>query len=63
MELDSWTTLGLRTGVTSDKWSAEIFADNLTNERAEISGNFVFDRERVTVMRPRTIGIRFSVEY
>lgn len=63
VELDSWTTLGLRTGVTSDKWSAEIFADNLTNERAEISGNFVFDRERVTVMRPRTIGIRFSVEY
>ena len=63
VELDSWTTLGFRTGVSSDKWSAEIFADNLTNERAEISGNFVFDRERVTVMRPRTIGIRFSVEY
>ncbi|MEO1657838.1 MAG: TonB-dependent receptor [Pseudomonadota bacterium] len=63
MELDSWTTLGLRTGITTDKWSAEIFADNLTNERAEISGNFVFDRERTTVMRPRTIGLRVSVEY
>ncbi len=63
MELDSWTTLGLRTGITSDGWSAEIFADNLTNERAELSGNFVFDRERVTVMRPRTVGVRFSVKY
>ena len=62
-QLDSWATLALRTGVSNDKWTAEIFADNLTNERAEISGNFVFDRERVTVMRPRTIGIRFSVEY
>ncbi|MEM6748092.1 MAG: TonB-dependent receptor [Pseudomonadota bacterium] len=63
VELESWTTLGLRTGITTDKWSAEIFADNLTNERAEISGNFVFDRERITVMRPRTIGLRVSLEY
>ena len=62
-ELDSWTTLGMTAGITSDRWSAEIFANNLTNERAEVSGNFVFDRARTTVMRPRTIGVRFSVEY
>ena len=63
IELDSWTTLGLTMGVTKDNWSAELFGTNLTNERAEISGNFVFDRLQTTVMRPRTIGVRFSVEY
>jgi len=63
IELDSWTVLGLRGGLSTDTWSAEIYADNLTNERAELSGNFVFDRARVTVMRPRTVGVRFSVVY
>lgn len=62
-ELDSWTTLAMTAGLTRDNWTAEVFGNNLTNERAEISGNFVFDQSRVTVMRPRTIGIRFSVNY
>ncbi len=62
-ELDSWTTFGLRAGISTGQWTAEIFADNLTNERAEISGNFVNDRPRTTVARPRTVGISFSVEY
>ena len=28
-----------------------------------LSGSFVYDRERVTPMRPRTIGFRFSYDY
>ena len=63
MELDSYMTLGATLGVTADSWSAELFATNLTNEYVELSGNFVFDRERITPMRPRTIGIRFSYDY
>ena len=62
-DVDSYTTLGLRSGVTTDSWSAELFVDNVTNENAEIANNFVFDRERVTVLRPRTYGIRFGVSY
>ena len=62
-DLDSYTTLAFRTGLVTDQWSVELFAENLTNEAAEISNNFVFDRERVTVMRPRTIGVRFGVQY
>ncbi|MEM1380736.1 MAG: TonB-dependent receptor [Pseudomonadota bacterium] len=62
-QLDSWTTLAFRTGLSTDKWTAELFADNLTNERAELSGNFVFDRARITVQRPRTIGLRVSIVY
>ncbi|TNE58680.1 MAG: TonB-dependent receptor [Alphaproteobacteria bacterium] len=61
--IDSWTTLGLRAGLTTDKWNAELYIDNVTDERAEINNNFVFDRERVTVIRPLTVGARFSVEY
>nr|WP_298018685.1 TonB-dependent receptor [uncultured Parasphingopyxis sp.] len=61
--LDSWTTLGLSAGVATDDWSIEAFADNLTNERAEISGTFVNDRARTTVNRPLTVGMRFSAGF
>ncbi|MAK61584.1 MAG: TonB-dependent receptor [Ponticaulis sp.] len=62
VDLDSYTTLGGTLGVTGDNWSAELFATNLTNEYAELSGSFVFDRERITPMRPRTVGLRFSYD-
>jgi len=62
-DLDSYTVLSFSTGIAADQWRVELFADNITNERAELSNNFVFDRERVTVMRPRTIGLRVGVQY
>ena len=62
-EMDSWATLGGTLGVTADQWAAELFVTNLTNEYAELSSNFVFDRERVTPIRPRTIGLRLSYDY
>jgi len=63
LKLDSWFTLGLSAGVTADQWSFEIYGDNLTNERQELSGNFQYDRPRVVVGRPLTVGARFSVRY
>ena len=63
IDVDSYATLGLRTGLTSDNWTAEIFVDNVTDENAELANNFVNDRERVTVMRPRTYGLRFGSSY
>jgi outer membrane receptor protein involved in Fe transport len=63
MKLDGYTTLGATAGVTGDNWTAELFASNLTNEYAALSGSFVYDRERITPMRPRTIGFRFSYDY
>ena len=62
-ELDSYVTLGATLGVTADQWGAELFATNITNEYAALSSNFVFDRERVTPIRPRTIGVRLSYDY
>lgn len=63
IKLDSWTTFDLSAGVTSDNWMFEIFGKNLTDERAQVSGNFVNDRDRVTVNRPLTIGARVSWSY
>ena len=62
-EVDSWTLIGLTAGVTTDSWSAELFVDNLFNEEAELARNFVFDRERVTLARPQTVGLRVSFDF
>lgn len=62
-EVDGWTLLGLTAGVSGERWSAELFADNLTDERAEVARDFVFDRQRVTYSRPRTIGLRLGLNF
>ncbi|MEM6774694.1 MAG: hypothetical protein AAF640_07585, partial [Pseudomonadota bacterium] len=58
--IDSWLMLGFTAGVSNNQWSAELFVDNLTNEAAELSMNFINDRNRVTLARPTTGGIRFT---
>ncbi|MFC4724156.1 TonB-dependent receptor [Glycocaulis abyssi] len=62
-DLDSYTVFSFSAGLAADQWRVELFADNITNERAQLSNNFVFDRERVTIMRPRTVGVRVGVQY
>ena len=62
-DIDGYVTLSGTLGVTADQWSAELFGSNLTNEYAELSNNFVFDRERVTPIRPRTIGVRVAYDF
>ena len=62
-EMDSWFTAFITAGVTADSWSAELFINNLTDERAEISRNFVFDRTAVTYMQPMTVGVRASFHF
>jgi len=59
--VDSYATLGLRTGLVADRYSVELFVDNLTNENYELANNFINDRERVTVGRPRPWGVRVGV--
>ncbi len=62
-EVDGYAMLGLRSGVTSDRWSVEVFVDNVTNENASLANNFINDRERVTPVRPRTVGLRLGLSY
>ena len=40
-----------------------LFGENLFDERAQISGNFVNDRARITTNRPATVGMRVSFDY
>lgn len=61
--MDSWTMFGLTAGVSTDQWTAEFFAENLGDERAEIARSFVFDRERVSYARPRTMGVRLTYDF
>ena len=63
LELDSYTVLDLSVGVKADQWRVEIFGENLTDERAQISGNFGNDRPRLVVNRPLTVGIRVGFDY
>jgi outer membrane receptor protein involved in Fe transport len=62
-EIDSWTMWGLTAGIANEKWSFELFGNNLSDERAEVARNFVFDRHRVTYAPPRTIGVRASLNF
>lgn len=62
-EQDSYLLLGLSVGIRKENWSVEVFGENLTDERAQLNNSLIFDRERITTNRPRTFGLRFSVDY
>ncbi len=59
----SYFLTNIRAGVSNDNWMAEMYIDNVTDERAEISNTFVFDRQRVAVIRPLNIGLRYKLKF
>ncbi|WP_040464377.1 TonB-dependent receptor [Erythrobacter sp. NAP1] len=63
IELDSYTLFDLSVGVKAEQWGFEIFGENLSDERAEISGIFGNDRERIITNRPLTVGARVTFNY
>jgi len=58
-----WTMFGLTAGLSNDTWGVELFIDNLTDERAELSRSYINDRERVSYSRPRTTGLRMTYNF
>ena len=62
-EIDSWTMWNLTAGVANETWAVELFGSNLTDERAELARNFVFDRQRVSYAAPRTYGVRATYHF
>ena len=62
-EQDSYFLAGLSFGIRKENWTVEVFGENLTDERATLNNSLVFDRERITTNRPRTFGMRFSVDF
>ncbi len=59
-EINSWFMASITAGVRAGTWDAELFINNLTDERAEVARNFVFDRTQVTYAQPLTFGVRAS---
>jgi outer membrane receptor protein involved in Fe transport len=62
-KMDSWVMLSISAGVAKDSWDAEIYINNLTDERAEVARNFVFDRTAVTYAQPLTVGLRANFNF
>ena len=60
---DSYSFANIRAGISNDSWVAEFYIDNLTDKRAQISNNFVYDRFRVSYIRPRTMGLKYKYNF
>lgn len=61
--IQDYSLLNLSAGLTSEDWGIEFYADNITDERAEQSRNYVQHQDRATIIRPLTIGIRLSQDF
>jgi len=57
---DSYSFINMRAGISNEDWLAELYIDNITDERAEINNTFTFDKQRVGIIRPTTVGFRFK---
>ena len=60
----SYKTIDLKYGLMGDDWEVNLFINNVSDERAEISVNdwffdFFFGRARQYVNRPREVGVRY----
>jgi outer membrane receptor protein involved in Fe transport len=62
-----YTTVDLRTGLLFDNFSVELYAKNVTNERAFTDiiapGQFAAGAAAVAIIRPRTIGLSLGVKF
>ena len=57
------TTFNVSVGLTKDDWRAELFIDNLGNEKApvvQVGGRYM---PVVTMQRPRSLGVRISYDF
>ncbi len=59
----SYDTLDGAIGISADTWTVELFAENLTDERAELFINSLDTDLRITTNRPRTWGVRLSHDF
>lgn len=62
-EQEAYTLVNLAFGVRKDMWNAELFIDNIFDERAQVAINAADYSPSVVTNRPMTVGLRFSFDY
>jgi outer membrane receptor protein involved in Fe transport len=62
-DLPAFTTYSAALGVAKDAYQVQLYAENLTDTRAQLYANYSQFYKAVTVNRPRTIGLRFSYSF
>ena len=60
---DDYVLLDMAVGLQSDTWGAELYVDNVTDERAELHVDTLQYVPKVVTNRPRSFGVRFSYDY
>ncbi|WP_394220508.1 TonB-dependent receptor [Alteromonas gracilis] len=60
---ESYVLTNFAIGVTNDVWKAELYIDNVFDERAILNIDTQQFTPKVVTNRPRTIGLRFSYDY
>jgi len=60
---ESYTTVNFSTGIRKENWGAELYINNLFDEDGVININTFDYTPRVSVIRPRTVGIRFNWDF
>jgi iron complex outermembrane receptor protein len=62
-DLAAYTTFDAALGISREAWTAQLFAENLSDKRAELYANYRQWYKAVTTNRPRTLGLRFSYRF
>lgn len=65
--LPAYSVLNTRVGVSADRWSLELFIENLANSRGLTNKNYypysLTAMTQMEVVTPRTIGVDLSVKF
>ena len=63
LEQDAYDILNASVGVATGQWSAKLYINNLTDERAQMFINDMDDIPRISTNRPMTVGLAFSYNF
>ena len=57
---EAYSVMNLSVGMEREDWSAQVFVNNLTDERGSVWINAVTWDQRVTINQPRSLGVSFT---
>jgi outer membrane receptor protein involved in Fe transport len=60
---DATTTLNASMGISRDSWNAELYVNNITSEEGAMTQTAGKFSPEQSIMRPRTMGMRFSYNF